>query len=207
MWVPTHNSSVPRVSETTKSEHRERLLQAAAAEFAAKGLAGARIDDISLSAGLAKGTIYNYFDSKVDVFQAVVEEWVRRTVEAREAVPGDASIRDQLLAVVHADAQVVAELEEFARTAMREVITGGSEVAASVSAVWEPVDSEILRIVRLGQEQGEVRNDREAEQLVVVFNTLLNGLLLEHWIPGSGIKLSDIPELAVDYYLDGVRTR
>lgn len=182
-------------------------MQAAAAEFAAKGLAGARIDDISLSAGLAKGTIYNYFDSKVDVFQAVVEEWVRRTVEAREAVPGDASIRDQLLAVVHADAQVVAELEEFARTAMREVITGGSEVAASVSAVWEPVDSEILRIVRLGQEQGEVRNDREAEQLVVVFNTLLNGLLLEHWIPGSGIKLSDIPELAVDYYLDGVRTR
>ena len=50
---------MPRVSEATKAEHRQRLLDAAAAEFAAKGLDGARIDDISVAAGLAKGTIYN----------------------------------------------------------------------------------------------------------------------------------------------------
>ena len=45
---------MPRVSEATKAENRDRLLAAAASEFAARGLGGARIDDISLAAGLAK---------------------------------------------------------------------------------------------------------------------------------------------------------
>ena len=40
-----------------------------------------------------------------------------------------------------------------------------------------------------------------------VFFTLTNGLLLEHWLPGSKIALADIPELAVDYYLDGAAGR
>ncbi|MDG2261337.1 MAG: TetR/AcrR family transcriptional regulator, partial [Actinomycetota bacterium] len=92
-----------RVDEATKSEHRRRLLDAAAAEFASKGLDGARVDDISVAAGLAKGTIYNYFDSKVDIFRAVVEEWARRTTEVR-VVPDESSpVRDQLLSFVQGD--------------------------------------------------------------------------------------------------------
>jgi AcrR family transcriptional regulator len=43
-----------RVDERTRIEHRKRLLDAAASEFAAKGLDGARVDDISIAAGLAK---------------------------------------------------------------------------------------------------------------------------------------------------------
>ena len=103
LWVNTHNTAMPRVSEATKAEHRQRLLDAAAAEFAAKGLDGARIDDISLAAGLAKGTVYNYFDSKLDVFRAVIEEWTRRSSDARVAVADDAPVAERLRAVVVAD--------------------------------------------------------------------------------------------------------
>lgn len=194
---------MPRVSEATKLEHRQRLLEAAAAEFAVKGLDAARIDDISLAAGLAKGTIYNYFDSKVDVFRAVVEEWARRTAEERESVPDDAPIRDQLLAIVRGDMNVVADMEEFARTAMREVLTAPSEAVSQILPAWDPVDREIERIITTAQRRGELRADRSAEELVRVFFTLTNGLLIEHWLPGSNVELTDIPALVVDYYLDG----
>jgi len=194
------------VSETTKVEHRQRLLDAAATEFAAKGLDGARIDDISLSAGLAKGTIYNYFDSKLDVFRAVVGEWARRSEQAREPLPDDASIRDQLHAITVADMAAVEQMEEFARTTFRVVLSASAEVVEQLLPAWDPVDAALVAVIERAQNQGELRSDRTPAELARIYTTLVNGLLLEHWTPGSSVRLTDIADLAVDYYLDGARS-
>lgn len=205
-WVATHNSRVPRVDEVTKAAHRQRLLNAAAAEFAAKGLDAARVDDISIAAGLAKGTIYNYFESKIAVFQAVVEEWARRTSEAR-VVLDDTDIRRQLLAIAEGDVKVIGEIEEFARAVIREVLTMPAAVVAELLPVWDSLDEVVTTVVAVAQGRGELRADRSADELARVFLTLVNGLVLEHWLPNASIALDDIPTLAVDYYLDGAAPR
>jgi AcrR family transcriptional regulator len=56
------------------SETRHLLLRAAAAEFAREGYGGANINRISKAAGFAKGTIYNYFDSKKSLIFAIIDE-------------------------------------------------------------------------------------------------------------------------------------
>ncbi len=53
---------------------RQALLSAAAEEFALRGYVGANINHISLAAGLAKGTIYNYFESKRALMLALIDE-------------------------------------------------------------------------------------------------------------------------------------
>ena len=53
---------------------RDRIFEAARAEFAAKGLAGARIDDIALLARSNKRMIYYYFASKEALYLAVLED-------------------------------------------------------------------------------------------------------------------------------------
>ena len=63
-----------RVSAEVREATRARLLAAAAEEFSRAGLERASIDAISLAAGYGKGTIYNYFPSKEELFLAVVEE-------------------------------------------------------------------------------------------------------------------------------------
>src|SRR5260370_228011 len=63
-----------RVTADAKQATRRRLLAAAAQEFARAGLERASVDAISLAAGYAKGTIYNYFPSKEELFLAVVED-------------------------------------------------------------------------------------------------------------------------------------
>lgn len=194
-----------RVSETTKAEHRRRLLDAAAAEFAAKGLEGARVDDISLAAGLAKGTIYNYFDSKLEVFRAVIGEWTRRSAEVREVTAEDAPIGEKLRAIIIADMKAAEEMEEFARTAFREVISAPADVVEQLLPAWDPVDEEMARVIVQAQEAGELRTDRTPAELARMFVALVNGLMLEHWMPGSSVQLDDIADLAVDYYLDGAR--
>ncbi|GMR11519.1 MAG: hypothetical protein BMS9Abin28_2352 [Anaerolineae bacterium] len=60
--------------EEALSETRSSLLNSAAEEFAREGFATANINRISSSAGFAKGTIYNYFDSKRALMQALIDE-------------------------------------------------------------------------------------------------------------------------------------
>ncbi len=53
---------------------RLALLAAATEAFARDGYAGANVNSISLAAGFAKGTIYNYFPSKRALLLALIEE-------------------------------------------------------------------------------------------------------------------------------------
>ncbi len=50
------------------------ILAAALAVFAEKGFAATRLEDIALRAGVSKGTIYLYFESKEAVFKALIRE-------------------------------------------------------------------------------------------------------------------------------------
>ena len=58
--------------ERLKRERRERILDAAAAVFARKGFHQATIHEIADLADVADGTIYNYFDNKLDLLIALV---------------------------------------------------------------------------------------------------------------------------------------
>jgi AcrR family transcriptional regulator len=60
--------------EETLKATRQRLLEAAAVEFAHKGFAEANINHISQAAGFSKGTVYNYFPSKQSLMLALVAE-------------------------------------------------------------------------------------------------------------------------------------
>ena len=57
-----------------KDARPQEILDAALAVFAEKGFAAARIDEIATRAGVAKGTIYLYFESKAAVFTALVKD-------------------------------------------------------------------------------------------------------------------------------------
>lgn len=60
--------------EEVMSETRQKLLRAAAEEFATQGFAGANVNRISKAAGYSIGTFYNYFPSKRDLMLAFIDE-------------------------------------------------------------------------------------------------------------------------------------
>jgi TetR/AcrR family transcriptional regulator len=61
----------------------EILLEAGRAVFAARGLEGARVDDIARRAGVNKQLVYHYFDSKDGLYTAVLEH-VYKEIRQRE---------------------------------------------------------------------------------------------------------------------------
>jgi AcrR family transcriptional regulator len=59
---------------------RARLLEAAAHVYAARGFAGATLDDVAEQAGLTKGAVYAHFGSKDNLLVALMEEYVAAEV-------------------------------------------------------------------------------------------------------------------------------
>jgi AcrR family transcriptional regulator len=68
---------------------RERILEAALAEFSAHGIAGARVDRIAQAAGCNKNLIYIYFEDKEALFTTVLCKHVKRVHEGQPFTPDD----------------------------------------------------------------------------------------------------------------------
>ena len=116
-----------RPSGRDAAASRLELLDAAAAEFAARGYRGATVDAIARRAGLSKGTFYWVFDSKDDVFRALLEERIDRPVHAiadlitsADGAGSGAAAGDVLGALVRTDREAVLLLHEYWLAAARD---------------------------------------------------------------------------------------
>ncbi|MFZ0581459.1 MAG: helix-turn-helix domain-containing protein [Candidatus Acidiferrales bacterium] len=65
---------------------RRKLLQAAEQLFARDGFEATRLEDIAAEAGYTRGAFYANFDSKEDIFFALLEQWVAQRIEEVNAL-------------------------------------------------------------------------------------------------------------------------
>jgi AcrR family transcriptional regulator len=111
---------------------RERLLRAAAQEFAEHGYAGVSSESISRRAGMSKATFYEHFANKEECMLALFDMGAEVVQEAmaeaaRNAPVGDA--RQRLKAGTRAFLGALAEHPEFAQTLLVEIIGAGPRAA------------------------------------------------------------------------------
>jgi AcrR family transcriptional regulator len=111
---------------------RERLLQAAAEEFASRGYGGASSESISRRAGMSKATFYEHFANKEDcmvaLFDRAAEEVARAMAEAARGA-GTADASQRMKAATRAFLTALAEHPEFAQTLLLEIIGAGPRAA------------------------------------------------------------------------------
>ncbi|MCC6176431.1 MAG: TetR/AcrR family transcriptional regulator [Chloroflexi bacterium] len=138
-----------------KQERPEEVLAAALAEFVAHGYAATTIEQIARRAGVAKGTVYLYYPSKADLFNAVVRHSIAaRFQDLRDTAREFTGTAEQflrgpfrqllerflrseargLVRTLVAEAHLFPELSEFY---YREVVTPGLEALRLVIARGE----------------------------------------------------------------------
>lgn len=84
--------------ERRKESRPAELLAAALDLFVERGYAATRLDEVAARAGVSKGTLYLYFDSKEELFKATVRETVvPQLAELRDAVSSSELPSDALL--------------------------------------------------------------------------------------------------------------
>ncbi|HTU96736.1 MAG TPA: TetR/AcrR family transcriptional regulator [Solirubrobacteraceae bacterium] len=136
---------------------RERLLRAAAREFAERGYAGASSESISRRAGMSKATFYEHFANKEECMLALFDmgaELVQTAMAdaAANAPTGDA--RERLRAGTRAFLGALAEHPEFAQTLLVEIIGAGPRAAQRrdqiLQAFADVLDAENAAAARRG---------------------------------------------------------
>jgi AcrR family transcriptional regulator len=70
------------VQRLRRAERREQLLAAATQAFASAGLAATSLDDIAAAAGISRVLLYRHFESKTDLYRAVLDRAVARLTAA-----------------------------------------------------------------------------------------------------------------------------
>ena len=94
------------LSAPKTARQRERdavILQAATAEFAAAGYENARLEDIAERAGVAKGTLYLYYEDKAALFKAAVRSLIQPALQRLQerVMSAEGSAVDLLRASLH----------------------------------------------------------------------------------------------------------
>jgi AcrR family transcriptional regulator len=120
----------------SKDERREDILDAAIAEFAAKGLHGASTDEIARLAGISQPYVFRLFGTKKELYLAVIARCFRQTLEIFQRV-AEGKRGDEAL---HAIGTAYGELLESDRIYLR----------AQMQAYAACEDPEICAVVRAG---------------------------------------------------------
>lgn len=191
-----------RVTAGIKQATRQQLLAAAANEFGRVGFERANVDAISLAAGFGKGTIYNYFASKEELFLAVVEEASAQATGSAQAA-ADANARERLRLTLAGFCAWARDHDAFARVLVRECLMGTPGLYQRVIIAEAPLVNELANVVREGALAGELRDDLPAELLAAALAGLADLALVQHWATdGANPTIEQIPQLVLQLLLE-----
>lgn len=181
---------MPKATWDNLSEgKRRRVMDAALAEFARHGFSSGSLNVIAREAGVSKGSLFQYFDDKLDLFATACEECSAR-------------VRDHMAAVMDRRDADAAPFWDFLRDVSMDWIayfrdhpvdrgvTFASnfeidpQVRSTVRRVTNRHYTEALRpLLKLAADRGELRPDADREHLLALLLLLLPHLALAPFSP------------------------
>jgi AcrR family transcriptional regulator len=183
----------PAPRQTDKQPRTERgrrtlrlLLDSAAMEFGEKGFHEASISGITRRAGTALGTFYTYFDSKDEIFRALVQDLSSRVgLEARQAMTPDLGAIETERMALHAFLIFAREHQEIYR-----IIDEAEFVdPASFRRHYQTTALRILDRLRHGGQAGELRDDLdEAHAWAIMGMNVFLGLRYAIWSDDTPVE-------------------
>lgn len=184
-----------------RAAHRPKeIIAAALTVFSEHGFARARLDDIAKAAGVSKGALYLYFETKQDLFRAVVQDAIEprllkiRTGAATE-IPFDEAARlgvGVLVSAIQSNPRIGGVVK---------LIIAESRNLPELATIWHqtvvtPLFSLIAGIIRRGQRSGEVRSGDPELFAMGLLGPLLLGLLWRETLEPIGAKPLQLEALA-----------
>lgn len=179
------------MSRLPAAKRREQLLDTAAKLFAAKGYAGATTSELAEAAGVTEPIIYRHFDSKRDLFVALIERSGAQTIERWERHLEDApDPGERLRRLIGANPMVTEEGRGLYRVIVQGMTALDDE--AILKALHEHIAALhrfISREVARAQEAGSVGKSfsPEISAWALVHLGLGYGMLAALRIPGHGV--------------------
>ena len=185
------------MAETDHAETRRRAILVAAADlFDARGYAATTMEEVAAGAGISKGSIYNYFRSKNDLFTQLYSEMTAVDEDQADALlgrPGSAmqkieALMDYWFNRLDEHMRLGRLTLEFWATGAREQENGGlSSLLQGTYGRWL---DRIAEVLAAGVANGELSGQLDPRPAANMFIGVLNGLLV-HMILNVGVRVDE----------------
>ena len=163
------------MEKKTKSS-RERILAAAEEIFAAKGIDGARVDEIANLAQVNKRMLYHYFNNKEDLYTYVLKINFEKSIAAgKKAFNEKGDLKQQVAEAIRNYFYFLAANPNYPRLLTWEALQGGIYARRILPGVWEKELLSLKAILEKGLARGVFCPDLELEQVLSSIITLCSG--------------------------------
>jgi AcrR family transcriptional regulator len=172
------------IREKKKQETRKAIMQAAVTLFSEKGFEKTSIEELARTAGIGKGTIYSYFQTKSDILHAFCEDELESlhqelTANADKNIP----ILEQMVRIYMSEFRHLTENREFARLFMQQTAFPRDVDLDRHLANENNYFKLLFPLLERAQEKGELRNDLDLLHITGHFYGLYL-LLVSAWFSG-----------------------
>jgi AcrR family transcriptional regulator len=145
------------VTAETKAETRQRILNAARQWFATHGYEATTTRDIAEAAGIANGTLFNYFASKEAILASLIAE-VAAGIDGGFEDPEDGSFEERLFAFVAAGLRKLKpwrkQLPVLLETVLNPLTTAPADDAQAMRVAHLDTVARLARLHGLGELPG-----------------------------------------------------
>jgi AcrR family transcriptional regulator len=166
------------------AERREVLLEAAGRLFGERGYEGTRLDEIAAAAGVTKPIVYRHFDSKRDLYLALLDRHRDDLAEFVASMPAEGTPEERLRAVLGTWVDYV-EARSYAWKMLFRDTGGGPEIAARRREVHAEARAVLVELIR-SLAAVPVRR-RELEPLAELMSMGMGALVL-WWIEDAAVS-------------------
>jgi AcrR family transcriptional regulator len=179
------------------------IVQAAFEVFAEKGFAAAKLDEIAAKAGISKGALYLYFETKEDIFRAVVREAVVPNLDALEFTLEAATVPfPDLLRLLFVRLALIIETSRLG--AVAKLVIGESRNFPELARVWhdEVVSRALAALTKAlarAQSRGEIRIGDPRLQAFSIMGPILMGVIWRETFTPVGAPPLDLPGLIMQH--------
>ncbi|NEB42765.1 TetR/AcrR family transcriptional regulator [Streptomyces sp. SID14515] len=185
---------------------RDMILRAAVRVFARQGFAATRVDDVAGEAGVAKGSVYLYFDSRDALLVAAFEEYAARSQEViQQARSGAGDGLERLASLVRSVVDMVAAEPELARILIDLWAAGrqGKASGVDVPAVYREYRAVIAELLADAEAEGISRAGVGEGHAAVVVGAI-EGCVLQ-WIVDPALPIAELSAPIIDVCVEGLR--
>ena len=188
-------------------EKQEKVIRSAISEFMKHGFEKANVGNIAKNAGVAKGSMYQYFENKKELFIYSVHWTVGVFINknSKEIINGNISIFDYFYQSSGMVLQQIREERELT-VFMQDVFLGKYHdlVDESIKAMLDASNDMLMALIREGKKNGSIRKD-------------INDKTLSLFLVGASMKIkenmlsrirdagADIADANVEMYMEDIR--
>ncbi len=187
-----------------KKGKRELIIEAAVRVFSTKGYHNTRMEEIALEAGVGKGTIYEYFSSKLHLFQEMMEESVRIYSQKLISFESESiSFAEKIFLLLEGHIQFCKENKELTRIVFWDTEIFDEELKEWALIIRREKEGLMNEAVQKAIDDGELKeiNPRLITLLIGgVLGSLWAPITLEDWDVDAG----ELAQQITDVIMNGV---